>query len=72
MTTLLTMLAGVSWFCAGLLIFDDDGDIFGVFRILPWGTAVLLMLFWPLTLVFALGVRAGKNAQKRKQDGGDF
>ena len=72
MITILTMLSGVAWFCAGLLIFQDDGDFFGVFHDLPFGTAVLLMLFWPLTLVFALGVRAGKNAQKRKQDGRDF
>ena len=71
MITLLTMLSGVAWFCTGLLIFHDDGDIFGVFHALPWGTAVILMLFWPLTIVFALGVRAGKNAQKRKQEGRD-
>ena len=71
MITILTMLAGVSWFCAGLLIFQGDDDFFGVFHALPWGTAVILMLFWPLTIVFALGVRAGKNAQKRKQEGRD-
>ena len=44
MITILTMLSGVVWFCAGLLIFQDDGDFFGVFHDLPWGTAVLLML----------------------------
>ena len=72
MITLLTMLSGVAWFCTGLLIFHDDGDIFGVFHELPWGTAVALMLFWPLTLVFCLGVRAHRNLMNRRRDGGDY